>query len=287
MRYFFLFIFLLNFSGFSQTKSKLKLKKFKVASIEAPLYETSGLASSQNILFSINDGGNPSHLYTLDSIGKIIQTTTLPFPNTDWEAITTDDHSLYIGDFGNNSGKRDVFTIFKIKTPTDSTATFSKIRFTYQNQTDNLTPYQHDFDCEAMVYHNQQIHIFTKNWLSNTTTHYSLSPLSTDIQNLQALENYATNYLVTDTCIHQNTLYLIGYTRSGSCFLSSFELEDGKLFFSKPLKKHRLGSVLKLGQIEGITATDQGLYISAEGIKKSFLNIKPTLYFIPFSALKD
>ena len=65
-----------------------------------------------------------------------------------------------------------------------------------------------------------------------------------------------------------------------------FEQNKEGLFFSNPVKKYRLGSVLTVGQVEGMAVNADGIYISNEGFSKLIFNVNPNLYFIPFNRLK-
>ena len=113
---------------------------------------------------------------------RVIQTIRISnASNSDWEDITYDGHYLYIGDFGNNvSGNRTNLRIYKIDfknvTPTTDNINAEILHFSYENQTDftRQNANETDFDCEAMVYYNNKIHLFTKQWISNQTAHYTL-----------------------------------------------------------------------------------------------------------------
>ena len=62
-----------------------------------------------------------------------------------------------------------------------------------------------------------------------------------------------------------------------------FEKNSEGLFFSKPLKKYKLGSFLSVGQVEGIAVNKDGIYISNEDFSKFIFSVKQRLYFIPFA----
>jgi len=94
--------------------SKLKT----VASVDSDLKELSGIEIIPNseLLWSIEDSGNPNTLYGLNTDGQIIKNITISnAKNRDWEDITCDKKgNLYIGDFGNNSKKYKRFHIYKV-----------------------------------------------------------------------------------------------------------------------------------------------------------------------------
>lgn len=284
-----LFLILILFPSIllGQKTSKLKLKKFRVTYLDAELLETSGLCFLNDKLYTFNDGGNPNKIFELNpENGQINKSLSLNFSNTDWEAVTTNGKDLFIGDFGNNSGSRKDLTIFQLQIKNDSVKTVTKIPFGFLNQIHfNSNNLNHDFDAEALIFDNNQLHLFSKEWKSKKTSHYVID-FKNETQKLSPIENYKTKFCTTDACFFKNKLYLIGYTKKGRCFLQIFEKNQNGLFFNKPLQKYRLGSVLTIGQIEGITANEKGIYISAEGFQKSILKVKPALYFIPISFLE-
>ncbi len=269
---------------------KIPLRKYRVNFLSDSLKETSGLCFLNQKLYTFNDGGNPNELYHIDKkSGRIIQKLPTPFPNIDWEAIATDSTSMYLGDFGNNSGKRQDLCIYKLPfSQNTKEENFLKINFEYQFPK-NYEPQslKHDFDAEALIYHHQKLHLFTKEWKNKATSRYLINPNASEKQILQKLESYQTNFLVTDAAFYDKKLYLIGYNKRGNCFLFIFDENSDGLFFSNPPKKFKLGSVLTIGQIEGIAINSEGLYLSSENISKFIFNRKPSLYFVPFSALKE
>jgi len=157
----FLIVFLCGFFSFSlaQKTKRLPLKNYKIAVLNDALRETSGLTLMNGKLYSFNDGGNPNEIYEINpENGQIISTIKVDFPNRDWEAMTNDGQSLYIGDFGNNGGKRTDLAIYKILDNSHQ-----KISFKYKNQPHfSLKKDKHDFDAEAMIFKDGKIYLFSK-----------------------------------------------------------------------------------------------------------------------------
>ena len=269
---------------FSQKTEKLPLRKYKIAVLSDSLRETSGLTFFKDRLYTINDGGNPNIIYEIDkNSGKILKKIQTNFPNKDWEAITNDGENLYIGDFGNNAGNRRDLTIYSI----DNQQEINVIKFSYQNQKDFSVNYlNHDFDAEAMVFINNKIHLFTKEWSAKKVSHYIINPKLSENQSVTKSESFNTGFVVTDAAYYENKLYVIGYTKKAKTYLMIFEQNDEGLFFSNPTKKYRLGSALTVGQIEGIAVNTDGIYISNEGFSQFIFRAKPNLYFVPFDRLK-
>lgn len=269
---------------FSQKTEKLPLRKYKITVLSDSLRETSGLTFFKDRLYTINDGGNPNIIYEIDkNSGKILKKIQTNFPNKDWEAITNDGENLYIGDFGNNAGNRRDLTIYSI----DNQQEINVIKFSYQNQKDFSVNYlNHDFDAEAMVFINNKIHLFTKEWSAKKVSHYIINPKLSENQSVTKSESFNTGFVVTDAAYYENKLYVIGYTKKAKTYLMIFEQNDEGLFFSNPTKKYRLGSALTVGQIEGIAVNTDGIYISNEGFSQFIFRAKPNLYFVPFDRLK-
>ena len=206
----FLIVFLCGFFTFSlaQKTKRLPLKKYKIAVLNDTLRETSGLTLMNGRLYSFNDGGNPNEIYEINpENGQIISTIKVDFPNRDWEAMTSDGQSLYIGDFGNNGGKRTDLTIYKILDNSHQ-----KIRFKYKNQPHfSFKKDKHDFDAEAMIFKDGKIYLFSKEWASLKVSKYMINPDAEEEQSIEKTEEFKTNFLVTDAFYFNKKLYLVGY----------------------------------------------------------------------------
>lgn len=285
--------FLISFHFFSQKVEKLPLRKYKIASLSDSLKETSGLTFLKDHLYTFNDSGNSNEIFEIDKIsGKILNKIQMNFPNKDWEAITNDGENLYIGDFGNNAGNRKDLAIYKINSfciPNTERVSCNekKVLFNYQNQKEFKTNYlNHNFDAEAMIFLNGNIHLFTKEWSSKNVSHYIINLQNIENQSIIKIESYEIGFVVTDASYFEGKLYVVGYTKKGKIFMMIFEENSDGLFFSKPLKKYKLGSALTIGQVEGIAVNKDGIYISNESFAKFIFNAKQRLYFIPFHQLK-
>lgn len=282
-------VFILIFIQFSYTQStkNLKLKNYRIAYLSDSLQETSGLVFLDKKLYTFNDGGNPSLIFEIKLInGEILKTYNTIIVNKDWEAITSNNKSLFLADFGNNFGTRKDLKIHQLEVIDSKINLQQTFPFEYENQLEfTEKPLKNDFDCESMIFDDNKLHLFTKEWKSKSTSHYILDINTTSKQKLKPVETFETNFLVTDAAYHNEILYLIGYTKTGKCYLQSFKKSNSGLFFKNRAQKFKLGSALTIGQIEGITVDENGIFISAEGFKKSIFNLKPTLYFIPFKDL--
>ena len=246
--------------------------------------ETSGLTFLKDKLYTLNDGGNTNEIFEIDkNSGKILSKLKTDFPNKDWEAITSDGENFYIGDFGNNAGNRRDLAIYK----TDFQGSYSKNYFNYSAQDDFSTRYlSHNYDAEAMIFLNEKIHVFSKEWSSKNISHYTIDLQNSENQSFVSLESFYAGFVITDSAYFQGKLYVVGYTRKAKVYMMIFEENSEGLFFSKPLKKYKLGSFLSVGQVEGIAVNKDGIYISNEDFSKFIFSVKQRLYFIPFEKLK-
>ena len=278
------FLFFSFLFSFSQKTEKLVLRKYKIATLSDSLKETSGLTFLKDKLYTLNDGGNTNEIFEIDkNSGKILSKLKINFPNKDWEAITSDDEDFYIGDFGNNAGSRKDLAIYK----TDFKGNYSKNSFNYSAQDDFSTRYlSHNYDAEAMIFLNEKIHVFSKEWSSKNISHYIVDVQNSENQSLVSLESFHAGFVITDAAYFEGKLYVVGYTRKAKVYMMIFEGNSEGLFFSKPLKKYKLGSFLSIGQVEGIAVNKDGIYISNEDFSKFIFSVKQHLYFIPFEKLK-
>lgn len=288
-------------SAFSQQTDFLKIKKYRVNYLNDKIEETSGLNILNGKLYTFNDSGNPAELFEIDKkSGEIIRTLKTNLINTDWEALANDGENFYIGDFGNNTGTRKDLMIYKvpyerldesnvIKIPGSERALDgTKILFYYPEQTEFISKnIKNDFDAEAMIYLNGKLHIFTKEWVSKATSHYNVDPEISELQKAEKIETYKTGFVVTDASYLDKKLYLIGYTKKTEVFLDIFTETEPGIFFNEKPKHYYLGTALALGQIEGISADESGIYISGEKFRSPLGSAKPSFYFIPKDQLKD
>lgn len=285
MRNLFIFLSLLtSLFSFSQKTEKLPLRKYKIAVLSDSLKETSGLTFLKDKIYTFNDSGNTNEIFEIDkNSGKILKKIQTNFPNKDWEAITNDGEHLYIGDFGNNAGKRKDLAVYKV----ESSEKNSKIQFSYFDQKDFSPVYlNHNFDAESMIFLDGKIHIFTKEWASKDISHYILNIDEFENQSIKKIETFHIGFVATDASYFDGKLYIVGYTKKARVYLMIFEKNSEGLFFNQPTKKYKLGSAFTVGQVEGIAVNNDGIYISNESFAKFIFNAKQSLYFIPFEKLK-
>ncbi len=236
------------------------------------LTEISGMVYWGGKLYVHNDSGNPSILYETDTVSGNI-TKEIYFdgvPHTDWEDITQDDQYFYIGDIGNNGGNRTNLSIIKcaknlIGAAYYDTITLNEveiIHFTYADQTDftyNLN--NTAFDCEALAFKNNQLHLFTKNWTLGACVHYVLPAAAGTYQAIRIDSLNTGGTLVTGADFASNQqLMLIGYKSTGTAECALWYIYDfgqtDSFFTYGNKRKIGIGDALLLGQVESICFAD-------------------------------
>ncbi len=108
-------------------------------------------------------------MYLCDTLGNLIRTVRIIGSwNRDWEDLTRDDSgNFYIANIGNNLNDSKDLSIFKIPNPDkfsgDSIAA-QVIYYSYEDQKD-FPPADtaKNFDCEAIVWMNGSLYLFSKN----------------------------------------------------------------------------------------------------------------------------
>ncbi|MBK6966718.1 MAG: hypothetical protein IPH20_23180 [Bacteroidales bacterium] len=257
--------------------------------LAAALDETSGLIRWNNQVWTHNDSQD-INIYALDTLnGSIVQTQPLSgVVNTDWEEISQDDDYLYIGDFGNNgNGNRTDLKILKISKSSvlAGSPVTETINFSYSNQV-NFNPTggnNTDFDCEAFIVSADSIFLFTKQWVSNQTSVYSLSKTpGTHIANLKTTYNVQGLITGSTSVLQENLIVLSGYSSTLQPFVYLLYDYNGTNFFSG--NKRKIGLNLAFHQVEGI-ATNNGLkyYISNEYFNQFPFNVQQKLQVLNLS----
>lgn len=290
----FFFFFVLSVSCFVYSQSivdTLNLADYPhKVSLPSKINETSGLQYHNNYLYTFNDSGGKPEVYVLNpETGEIIKTYKLiNASNIDWEDIAIDGNTLYLGDFGNNNGSRKNQKIYYFELNENNHSKKEEVEakaisFKFEDQTDFEYREKHStpFDCEAMVFYQENLHIFTKDWKNNQTSHYLIRLKNKDTTRIaEKIESFDSQGLITGADIYNNELYFIGYTRNGYSFMwKSTSFKDGK-FFNGKAQKTFLGLVPAISQTEGITVSQDKIYICGEEFKKGMFYISPMLYTI-------
>ncbi|NND11778.1 MAG: hypothetical protein EX254_01225 [Flavobacteriaceae bacterium] len=132
-----------------------------IADLPGHLTEVSAVETiiASNLIWVIEDSGNKNVLYGLNQKGKITQEIKISNArNEDWEDLTADkDGNIYIGDFGNNTRRRNVFAIYKVNRANLSEASINAEVISFE-----LPPKLKREDFEAFFIHDNNFYILGK-----------------------------------------------------------------------------------------------------------------------------
>ena len=264
--------------------------------VSPTLNENSGTIFFNGHIFTINDGGNSNSIFELDTLGTIIREIMVTNAiNVDWEGICQNSQSVFIGDFGNNSGSREDLCIYEISKQDIQDSQVIEVSatrrpFKFEDQLDfNWASNAHNFDCEALISTEDSIYLFSKNWLNEETKLYKLPTAWTDTAVAILSDGFNVDGLITDATFDpiSERVMLLGYKNNGGNLYTSFIwiLWDyqGSFFFSGNKRRIEIGSMFTLGQTEGIALYNgTNGYVSSEQIS-SVITIPPKLFKFDFS----
>lgn len=288
-----LFLISLSYFGFTQI---INYTPTFVCNLSDTALESSGLIYINKTLWTHNDSGGKQELYQIDTLTgfvkrrvKIKNTT-----NLDWEDLAQSATHIFVGDFGNNYGNRTNLRIFKISkldllNPLNDSIIADTIKFHYQDQstfTSTLNATNHD--CEAFVFMNDSLHLFSKSWITQNTKHYIL-PATIGNHTALLADSFNVDGLITGADINQTNgnIVLLGYKKVGfnyNCFAWLFFNYTNHYFFKSDKRRLELGVASNLGQTEGIVLkNDNTGYFSSEKIVVGSGAIPQQLYKFDFS----
>jgi hypothetical protein len=241
-----------------------------VASWNLPenIIETSGLIIWEDKIWTHNDDSD-NNIYSFET-NSINSNQAFPITgtiNTDWEEISQDSNYIYIGDFGNNSnGNRSDLHILRIdkKSVLANFPIVDTIQYSYSLQT-NLNPAgpnNTDFDCEAFVVSSDSIYLFTKEWISNKSSIYSLPKIPGEyVAKFQG--SYDVQGLITGSTYieSKNLIVLSGYSSLVQPFIFLlYDFEDHNFFGGN---KRKVSLNLPFHLVDAITTEDGLIYYAS------------------------
>lgn len=209
---------------------------------------------------ALNDGGDHPNLYMFsdDDSKKIRIIKVAGIRNNDWEELARDEKSIFIGDFGNNSGVRRSLVIYKIKIDdlmASDEVHAENIQFSYKEQTNFNRSDDHNYDCEAMVCAGDSLYLFTKNRGNTKTDVYSL-PKTPGVWTTKHLGEINSEGMISGAVYRasptDNKLVLTGYSvkrHSYFPFLLVFDHVEGTNFFKAPAHRIVLDKPLQLESV--------------------------------------
>ena len=185
--------------------------------------ETSGLFFHNGRLWTHNDSGGKPILYALDTTTfEVVQRITLSnAKNKDWEEVCTDGENVFVGDFGNNKGKRKnlriyTFPLSEIPEEGDASVRVDSITFRFGDQTSfEYNKHEHDFDCESMFATEDYLYLFSKGWATGTTRMYRL-PKTPGNYVAEVVNSFDSQGLITgaDYDREKHILVIVGYVKN-------------------------------------------------------------------------
>lgn len=240
--------------------------------------EASGLVIEGREMIWNNDSGDGPHLYTTDLGGRLLRTDTLDARASDYEDICSDEAGLiYVGDFGNNLGKRTHQTIYRYDRQHELT---DSIVYTYPGQDGSGRQADNNYDCEALVAENGILHLFTKDMLFGERAfyvkHFRLpsKPGTYEAQLVDSL--YLPRRVVTGAALDRKKreLYLVAYNfkkllgfwPSSAASLVKVSGYAGDRYFGGKVKRRNI-SCFWPTQHEAVALTDRYVYVGAEATR--------------------
>ena len=224
----------------------------RVANIDSVVKEGSGLAFYKGLFWTVGDSGTPAEVYGLNDNGDCIQTLKNKlWKNYDWEELCVDTLKgrFFIGDFGNNSNRRKDLKVYAL----DSNQKASTLSFTYKLQ-DAFPPAKplRNYDCEAMVYNNDSLFLFSKNRGLPLVKWYGLSTRLEMQEIIPAREIYLKG-MITGAAYHEPSghLVLLAYGK-----LYWFKVTNGDVLNARPIS---IKKIPFYGQTEAICFDDKGV----------------------------
>ncbi len=235
-------------------------------------------------LWMLNDSKNPPELFRFDpKAGKLLETRKLPVTNRDWEDLTIDPQgNLYIGDIGNNRNARKDLRVYRYNPATGS---LDSILYRYPDQEAFAPANERDwnFNCEAMVFFKDSLHLFSKNSFKGNfyTKHYVIPAQPgnyvAELRDSICLKNRVVTgaALSRDGKVFSLTGYIIGkklgflpYTKASVFYFTDFKGSD---FLHGKQTRKRLPKFLIARQYESITQWEDDCWLVAnEGRKPQF-----------------
>ena len=229
-----------------------------VAQMPSLIDESSGIILHNDTLWTHNDSGGSTYLYgmDLDSPEQLKSFRINGVANKDWEELAQDSNYVYVGDFGNNGGNRADLKILKVSKTSliHENGNPEILNISYADQLSfNHTKYEHNHDCEAMIATDNQLFLFSKNFVDYKTKLYQV-PTQAGDYNLVMLDTFDTKGTITGADLDEanGVLALVGYNFKSSTFFPFvwvFYDYSGNDFFSGKSKRINLPLT---AQMEGI-----------------------------------
>lgn len=216
-----------------------------VAQLPDEIDESSGLMVWDGLIWTLNDSGGKEEVYGLDpATGNIVRTVRIRnAKNTDWESLAVDSVNLYIGDFGNNWGRRKDLGIWIVPLEQIGSAAVTMVdagylAFDYPEQ-ESFAPalYRSRYDCEAMIAGVDTLYLFAKDWMTRKTLLYHL-PARPGSCHAELVDSFNVQGLVTGAAWdpQRNILALSGYENFSPLVWVFYDFTGTDFFGGKSVK---------------------------------------------------
>jgi hypothetical protein len=240
-----------------------------ITCLDTILVENSGLILWNDHFWTFNDSGGKNEIYGLDfKTGKVLFTVQIAnATNIDWEDIAQDKKYLYIAETGNNAGARHDQKIYRVRKKDITSNPFQSvfadsITFHFADQVDFTPSFRLTrYDCECLIFFNDSLFVFTKDWLRFSTKVYGF-PAKCGEYSVFPIDSFNVNGLITGADILPSGKFaLIGYKNFHS-LMWIFQKTRSE-FFSNPRFLNL--EMLENAQTEGVCFSSTGdLFFSCE-----------------------
>lgn len=257
-------------------RGKLKVTSSAMWCLSDSISEISGISGLPfnqwgSQLIGIQDGGNGSEIWVGDWENRRFYAWQTGLLNRDWEAITVDSHSVYIGEFGNNRGNRQNLKVYRFgnnhssllgqswsSSMQDGRLRLDSIEFRFEDQQDFSPRFRHNFDCESMLVRGDTVWLFSKNW-KNFKSHVYVLLNQPGFQIAKRVGVLNVRCLITDACWAGNRALFVGYSVFGNQYVLEVDMSENRI-----VKRNKID--LKPGQIEGVFYDNRShrIFVSTE-----------------------
>ena len=225
----------------------------RVGKLTQGILESSGLcaAPEAGTYFTFGDDGQQPTVWRVDGTGQQVGEFTLGAPNHDWESLSRDQSGNYfMGDCGNNNSDRQNLAILRFRPATPSQV--QKINFKYPDQTEfPPSKKERNFDCEASLWHDGQVYLFTKDRATQSTCKVYTVPDQPGSYTAKLITKLAIPGEVTDATLAPDGHRLVLLARQELFILDGNSWAD----ILKATPRHV--SLQGAGQTEGAAFKDQ------------------------------
>jgi hypothetical protein len=232
-----------------------------VGTLTDGILESSGLcaAPEAGTYFTFGDDGQQPLVYRIDATGQQVGQFTLGSPNHDWESLSRDPKgNYYMGDCGNNNSDRQNLAILRFRPEQPNNV--AKIKFKYPDQTEfPPSKKERNFDCEASLWHDGQVYLFTKDRATQSTCKVYTVPETPGTYTAKLITKIAIPGEVTDAALSPSGNRLVLLARQEAFVLEGSSWDE----ILKATPRHI--DLSGAGQTEGAAFKDENtLLITTE-----------------------